>query len=70
MFLTIFSRDEVEEENYEDDDQEYTDAYLLHQNSIRITGARHFRRFTLALQMPLNHFSLLKSFQKGWQKKT
>ena len=42
----IFHKDEVEEENYEDDDQEYTDAYSLHQNSIQITGARHFCRFT------------------------
>ena len=30
----IFHRDEVEEENYEDDDQEYTNAYSLHQNTV------------------------------------
>ena len=30
----IFHTDEVEEENYEDDDQEYTDAYSLHKNTV------------------------------------
>ena len=30
----IFHTDEVEEENYEDDDQEYTNAYSLHQNTV------------------------------------
>ena len=30
----IFHTDEVEEDNYEDDDQEYTDAYSLHQNTV------------------------------------
>ena len=29
-----FHTDEVEEENYEDDDREYTNAYSLHQNTV------------------------------------
>ena len=30
----IFDTDEVEEENYEDDDQEYTNVYSLYQNMV------------------------------------